>query len=161
MAQDINIPRDELFALEIPDVWEEVDLNGGVLAAHRAQAPVSGTATVYDDGVFMAYGMVFAVTTPAGSESTLPVLSARLDVSTATGEAPSDRVISSVTVPQVGTVAQVTGTETTRLTGGRAEAPVGSRARTADGRRGRPTRAASTPGRARWVRGPGRCRRGG
>lgn len=65
----------------------------------------------------MAYGMVFAVTTPEGSELTLPVLSAQLGVSSANGTAPKDRVISSVKVPHVGTVARVTGTETTRLTG--------------------------------------------
>ncbi|QMU76799.1 hypothetical protein GXW83_14690 [Streptacidiphilus sp. PB12-B1b] len=77
----------------------------------------SGTSTLYDDGLFLAYGMVFAVTTPAGSELTLPVLSARLGVSSATGEAPRDRVITSAAVARVGTVARVTGTETTRLTG--------------------------------------------
>ncbi|WP_406434744.1 hypothetical protein [Streptomyces sp. NBC_01589] len=77
----------------------------------------SGTATLYDEGLFMAYGMVFAVTTPAGSELTLPVLSAQLGVSSATGTAPRDRAITSAKVPQVGTVARVTGTEATRLTG--------------------------------------------
>jgi hypothetical protein len=76
----------------------------------------SGTATLYADGLFMAYAMVFAVTTPKGSEMTLPVLSAQLGVSSGTGQAPRDRVITSVTLPHVGTAARVTGTETARLT---------------------------------------------
>lgn len=77
----------------------------------------TGTTAMYDDGLFMAYAMVFAVTTPQGSELTLPVLSAQLGVSSSTGVAPKDRVITSAKVPAVGTVARVTGTEVTRLTG--------------------------------------------
>ncbi|MFC5204159.1 hypothetical protein [Streptomyces kaempferi] len=77
----------------------------------------SGTATMYPEGLFMAYGMVFAVTTPAGQELTLPVLSAQVGVSSATGSVPKDRAITSVKVPHVGTAARVTGTEVTRLTG--------------------------------------------
>src|SRR5919202_5029357 len=38
--------------------------HGALLAA--------GTATMYTEGLFMAYGMVFAVTTPQGEELTLP-----------------------------------------------------------------------------------------
>ncbi|MGW2035772.1 hypothetical protein [Streptomyces sp. NPDC001356] len=83
--------------------------HGALLAA--------GTATLYADGLFTAYGMVFAVTTPAGQELTLPVLSARLGVRAATGAAPRDRVITAVDLPHVGKAARVTGTETTRLTG--------------------------------------------
>ncbi|GAA3878466.1 hypothetical protein ACWDR2_25460 [Streptomyces sp. NPDC003631] len=83
--------------------------HGALLAA--------GTATMYTEGLFMAYAMVFAVSTPEGEELTLPVLSARLGVSSATGVAPRDRVITSAKVPHVGTVARVTGTEVTRLTG--------------------------------------------
>lgn len=82
---------------------------------HGALLAVNTTA-MYDDGLFMAYGMVFAVATPPGSELTLPVLSAQLGVSSAEGSVPKDRVISSVAIPAVGTVARVTGTETTRLT---------------------------------------------
>lgn len=77
----------------------------------------SGTATMYPEGLFMAYGMVFAVTTPEGHELTLPVLSAQLGVSSATGTVPKDRVITSVKVPHVGSAARVTGTEVTRLNG--------------------------------------------
>ncbi|MFF3752466.1 hypothetical protein ACFYYH_18730 [Streptomyces sp. NPDC002018] len=76
----------------------------------------AGTATFYDDGLFLAYAMVFAVTTPEGMELTLPVLSAQLGLSDATGVAPKDRVITSATVPSVGRVARVTGTEETRIT---------------------------------------------
>jgi len=82
---------------------------------HGALLAVNTTA-MYDDGLFMAYGMVFAVSTPPGSELTLPVLSAQLGISTADSTVPKDRVISSVAIPAVGTVARVTGTETTRLT---------------------------------------------
>ncbi|MFI1990111.1 hypothetical protein [Actinoplanes sp. NPDC020271] len=137
------------FLLDVPDLWDQVDLGGEELAAVRAQALATttdprermrindmfrqarevsraarrqgallaaGTATVYDEGLFMAYGMVFAVTTPPGQELTLPVLSAQAGVSAA-GIAPKDRIISSVRLPHVGPVARVTGTETTRLTG--------------------------------------------
>ncbi|OJF13491.1 hypothetical protein [Couchioplanes caeruleus] len=137
------------FLLNVPDLWDQVDLSGEELARTRARALsmtddprqrmrindmfrqgreisraarrqgallATGTATVYDEGLFMAYGMVFAVTTPRGQELTLPVLSAQLGISSATGVAPKDRVISSAEVPHVGTVARVTGTETTRLT---------------------------------------------
>src|ERR1700716_4248482 len=109
------------FLLDIPDLWDEIDLSGEELAKTRAKALAttddprekarindmfrqgrevstaarrhgallaSGTATMYDEGLFMAYGMVFAVTTPKGSELTLPVLSAQLGVSSATGVAP-------------------------------------------------------------------------
>jgi len=91
-----------------------------VTAAARRHGALlaTGTATLYDDGLFMAYGMVFAVTTPKGSEPTPPVLSARLGVSSATGMAPKDRVVTSVRVPLVGSVARVTGTEVTRVTAG-------------------------------------------
>ncbi|MCD0484047.1 hypothetical protein LO771_17020 [Streptacidiphilus sp. ASG 303] len=85
-------------------------------AARRHGALLAtGTATLYDDGLFLAYGMVFAVSTPQGSELTLPVLSAQLG---AGGDAtPKDRVVTSVELPHAGTAARVTGTETARLTG--------------------------------------------
>jgi hypothetical protein len=76
----------------------------------------SGTASMYDDGLFMGYAMVFAVHLPPGQEMTLPVLSAQLGVSAANRKAPADRVITSVVVPEVGRVARVTGTEETPLT---------------------------------------------
>lgn len=76
----------------------------------------AGTATFYDDGLFMAYAMVFAVTTPQGLELTLPVLSSQLGLSEATGTAPRDRAIVEAHVPNVGPVARVTGTEESRLT---------------------------------------------
>ncbi|MEU3795933.1 hypothetical protein [Streptomyces fructofermentans] len=87
-------------------------------AARRYGALLAtGTATMYPEGLFMAYGMVFAVTAPVGQELTLPVLSAQVGVSSATGVAPKDRLITSVDIPHVGSVARVTGTEVTRLTG--------------------------------------------
>lgn len=76
----------------------------------------SGTASMYDEGLFLAYAMVFAVTTPEGLELTLPVISAQLGVSSANGKAPADRVISAAKVPHVGTVARITGTEETPVT---------------------------------------------
>jgi hypothetical protein len=136
------------FLLNVPDLWDNVDLSGEALSRVRAEALATtqdprermrindmfrqgrevsraarkqgallatGTATVYDDGLFLAYGMVFAVTTPPGQELTLPVLSRQLGVSSS-GVAPKDRIISSVRIPHVGPVARVTGTETTRLT---------------------------------------------
>ncbi|WP_327425612.1 hypothetical protein OG612_43095 (plasmid) [Streptomyces sp. NBC_01527] len=138
------------FLLDIPDLWQQVDLSGEELARTRAQALASTdnprekarindmfrqgrevtraarkhgallaaqTATMYTEDLFMAYGMVFAVTTPTGQELTLPVLSAQVGVSSATGVAPKDRAITSVKVPHVGAAARVTGTEVTRLTG--------------------------------------------
>ena len=137
------------FVLDIPDLWDQVELGGEKLAAARAAALATtddprqkarindmfrqgrevgraarrhgallaaGTATLYDDGLFMAYGMVFAVTTPKGSELTLPVLSTQLGVS-AGSEVPVDRTVTTARLPSVGSAARVTGTEVTRLTG--------------------------------------------
>jgi hypothetical protein len=72
----------------------------------------AGTATMYDEGLFMGYVMVFAVGTPEGYELTLPVLSQQLGVNDG-GKVPSDRVIASAAVPGVGRVPRVTGTEET------------------------------------------------
>lgn len=138
------------FLLDLPDLWEQIDLSGNELAKARAGALgatadprekarindmfrqarevsraarrhgallAAGTATMYTEGLFMAYGMVFAVSTPQGQELTLPVLSAHLGASSATGAAPKDRHIGAVRMPHVGQVARVTGTEVTRLTG--------------------------------------------
>src|SRR5262245_29746858 len=112
------------FVLDVPDLWDQVDLSGEILSRVRAMALAAtddprekarindmfrqgreinraarragallatGTATMYDEGLFMAYGMVFAVATPRGSELTLPVLSAQLGVASSTGAAPRDR----------------------------------------------------------------------
>jgi hypothetical protein len=73
----------------------------------------AGTATMYDEGLFMGYVMVFAVATPEGHELTLPVLSQQLGVGD--GGAPPDRVITSAVVPGVGRVPRVTGTEETEV----------------------------------------------
>ncbi|TFE37099.1 hypothetical protein E3E14_30255 [Streptomyces sp. ICN441] len=86
-------------------------------AARRRGALLAvGTATMYPDGLFMAYGMVFAVSMPEGRELTLPVLSAQLGTASAAGATPGNRVITTAKVPHVGTVPRVTGTETARLT---------------------------------------------
>jgi hypothetical protein len=74
-----------------------------------------GTTVLFQEGLFMANGMVFSVSTPEGQELTLPVLSAQLGISSSTGSAPADRLITSVTLPNVGSAARVTGTETTPL----------------------------------------------
>ncbi|MET7484506.1 hypothetical protein [Streptomyces sp. NPDC005538] len=74
-----------------------------------------GTADMYADGLFLAYGMVFAVSMPVGQELTLPVLSTQLGTST-DGAVPADRLVTTAQVPHVGTVARVTGTETARIT---------------------------------------------
>ncbi|GGN44739.1 hypothetical protein [Streptomyces fuscichromogenes] len=85
-------------------------------AARRHGALLAvGTAAMYPDGLFLAYGMVFAVSMPVGQELTLPVLSAQLGSSTL-GTVPADRAITTATVPNVGKVARVTGTETVRVT---------------------------------------------
>ncbi|MDX3235366.1 hypothetical protein PV392_06665 [Streptomyces sp. ME03-5709C] len=137
------------FLLDVPDLWGEVDMSGGAMAAARAEAlsriddPVArahvndmfrqgrdllrsarnhgallsaGTVTQYDEGLFMAYAMVFAVSTPDGVELTLPLISAQMGVASAGGKAPKDRAVTSVRIPEVGTVARVTGTEVTRVT---------------------------------------------
>jgi hypothetical protein len=60
--------------------------------------------------------MVFAVSAPAGQELTLPVLSAQLS-RTGDGESalPADRTVTAVELPDIGTVARVTGTEEAQL----------------------------------------------
>ncbi|MFF2523350.1 hypothetical protein [Streptomyces liangshanensis] len=76
----------------------------------------AGTATQYEDGLFLAYAMVFAVSTPEGMELTLPLLSRQLGLPTAKHKVPADRVVGAVTLENVGRVARVTGTEETPLT---------------------------------------------
>jgi hypothetical protein len=114
-AQALSMTGDPREKLRINDMFRQ---GREVSRAARKQGALlaTGTATFYSDGLFMAYGMVFAVTTPKGQELTLPVLSAQLGVSSASGAAPKDRVITSARVPAVGTVARITGTETTRMT---------------------------------------------
>ncbi|GAB6897185.1 hypothetical protein [Kineosporia succinea] len=73
----------------------------------------ASTAEMYDDGLFMAYVMVFAVNTPEGLEFTLPVLTRALGTS---NRQPADREVTSVTVPAVGSAARVTGTEIAEIT---------------------------------------------
>ncbi|SDT54753.1 hypothetical protein [Actinoplanes derwentensis] len=113
-AQALAASTDPRERVRINDMFRQ---GREVTRAAREQGALlaTGTATMYDEGVFLAYGMVFAVTTPHGQELTLPVLSRSLGVS-ADGDAPKDRVITAVQLPHVGTVARVTGTETTRLT---------------------------------------------
>jgi hypothetical protein len=72
----------------------------------------AGTATLYGQALFMACGMVFAVTAAEGAQQSLPGLSARFGLS-ADGVAPKDQLVTSVRVPRVGTVARLT--ETIRL----------------------------------------------
>ena len=72
-----------------------------------------GTATVYDDGLLLAYGMVVPLRLPPGADLTLPVLARRLSVD---GRGASKRAVSSGDLPAVGTVARVTGVETVEVT---------------------------------------------
>lgn len=76
----------------------------------------AGTATMYDDGLFMGHCMVFAVSAPPGQELTLPVLSEQLS-RTGDGKStePTDRTVTAVELPDIGTVARITGTEEAQL----------------------------------------------
>ncbi|WP_427919412.1 hypothetical protein [Streptomyces sp. cg40] len=65
--------------------------------------------TMYTEGLFMTYGMVFAVSPPKGEELALPVLSARLGVSSANGVAPKDRVMPETSVIRDGPPLPVLG----------------------------------------------------
>lgn len=92
-------------------------------ARRRGALFAAGTARVYDDGLFMGYVMVFAVSAPPGQELTLPVLTAQLSPAgagtgprPAKGRTPGDRVVTSATLPGIGRVARVTGTEEAALT---------------------------------------------
>ncbi len=75
---------------------------------------------MFDDGLFLGYAMVFAISVPPGHELTLPVLSAQLaapDRPSRTGnKAPANRKVTAVTLPGVGQVARITGTEEASLT---------------------------------------------
>ncbi|GLY29416.1 hypothetical protein [Kineosporia sp. NBRC 101731] len=139
------MPDRERFLLNVPETWNTTDLSGQEMAAARARALAetpdprakaqvndffrtgrellrsarkhgalfsASTAEMYDDGLFMAYVMVFAVNTPEGLEFTLPVLTQALGTSR---RGPSDREVTSVTLPHIGTVARVTGTEETAI----------------------------------------------
>jgi hypothetical protein len=79
----------------------------------------AGTATMFDDGLFLGYAMVFAVTAPPGRELTLPVLAAQLSPGgtggSKAGKAGADRTVSAVTLPDIGQVARITGTEEAQI----------------------------------------------
>ncbi|AXI77405.1 hypothetical protein [Peterkaempfera bronchialis] len=88
-------------------------------ARRRGALFAAGTATQYDDGLFMGYAMVFAVTAPPGRELTLPVLAAQLSPPAgAQGSAkqPQGRTVSAVELPGIGQVARITGIEDAPLT---------------------------------------------
>ncbi|WP_371782020.1 hypothetical protein [Streptosporangium subroseum] len=76
----------------------------------------AGTATIFEDGLFLGYAMVFAVTAPPGRELTLPVLAAQLSPGgTGGSKAGVDRTVSAVTLPNIGQVARITGTEEAQI----------------------------------------------
>ncbi|MFC4533530.1 hypothetical protein [Sphaerisporangium dianthi] len=95
-------------------------------ARRRGALFAAGTATMFDDGLFLGYTMVFAVSVPPGRELTLPVLTAQLSPAPASGpggagepgagKAPAGRTVSTVTLPGIGEVARITGTEEASLT---------------------------------------------
>ncbi|GGL12024.1 hypothetical protein Sme01_68490 [Sphaerisporangium melleum] len=95
-------------------------------ARRRGALFAAGTATMFDDGLFLGYTMVFAISVPPGRELTLPVLAAQLSPAPASGPGtaprsgnggePSDRKVTTVTLPEIGQVARITGTEETPLT---------------------------------------------
>ncbi|MEU1513332.1 hypothetical protein ABZ490_14440 [Streptomyces sp. NPDC005811] len=76
----------------------------------------AGTVTLFDEGVFMANVMVFAVRAPEGQELDLATLSALLGRPARKGRTPSNRLVTSVEIPEVGTAARVTGVEEVSLT---------------------------------------------
>ncbi|WP_440070634.1 hypothetical protein [Streptosporangium sp. OZ121] len=96
-------------------------------ARRRGALFAAGTAVMFDDGLFLGYAMVFAVTVPPGRELTLPVLAAQLSSPAANGpksrnapkgggKEPADRTVSAVTLPDIGQVARITGVEEAPLT---------------------------------------------
>jgi hypothetical protein len=74
----------------------------------------AGTATFYDDAVFLGFVMVFAVA-PPGDESGADTqdLIRQLSTSTSTGHA---RVAAAIELPNVGEAVRVVGTETVSVT---------------------------------------------
>lgn len=89
-------------------------------ARRRGALFAAGTATMFDDGLFLGYAMVFAISVPPGQELTLPVLAAQLAVpdrpSRTGNKTPANRKVTAVTLPGVGQVARITGTEEASLT---------------------------------------------
>jgi hypothetical protein len=92
----------------------------GKAARRRGALFAAGTATMFDDGLFLGYAMVFGISVPAGHELTLPVLQAQLTGPDRTprkaGRPPADRRVTTVDLPGVGKVARITGTEEASLT---------------------------------------------
>ena len=76
----------------------------------------AGTATLYDDGLFVGHLMVFAVALPDEQDLTLPVLSRTLQRPAARDDDLGRRTIAPVELPQVGTAVRVTGLERVRIT---------------------------------------------
>jgi len=73
----------------------------------------AGTATFYDDAVFLGFVMVFAVTPGAESDAGPQDLIRQLSTVTSTGH---DRVVGTVELPNVGEAVRVAGTETVSVT---------------------------------------------
>ncbi|MEV6345571.1 hypothetical protein [Actinoplanes sp. NPDC051851] len=85
-------------------------------ARRRGAVSAAGTISRDGDGLLMAFVAVFGVTVPEGVELSLAELSQQLSRPAGT-DGHGDRVVTSVDLTGVGTVARITGTEVVELTG--------------------------------------------
>ena len=91
-----------------------------LVRAARKQGAMSAAGLIArdnDEGLLMAFVGVFGVTVPDGVELSVADLAARLSWAAGT-DGYGDRTVRPVTLPQIGTVARITGTEVVELIDG-------------------------------------------
>lgn len=84
-------------------------------ARKQGAKSAAGLLARYDEGLLMAYVAVFALQVPDGEELSIADITAQLS-RPAGPEGYGDRHVGSADLPEIGTVARVTGTEVVTLT---------------------------------------------
>jgi hypothetical protein len=114
----LKTARDPVTRMQVEDVFRQAKAINQAARRHGALWG-AGTATLYDDALFLGHVMVFAVA-PGGEGSGADVqdLIRQLSRSSSTdGEGPEPtRVVSTVELPHVGEAVRVVGTETVSVT---------------------------------------------
>jgi hypothetical protein len=78
----------------------------------------AGTATLYDDGLFIGHVMVFAIATPEGEDFSLPALGQALRRPAADDASLGARSVGRVELPLAGPAVRVTGLERVAISEG-------------------------------------------
>lgn len=84
-------------------------------ARRQGAMSAAGTIGMFDDGLLMAFMVVFGITTPAGEEMSVRTLTAQLSRPSGPNGV-GDRTVTAVELPGIGRVARITGTEMASIT---------------------------------------------